>query len=217
MAATQRRKWIFGKRLTTVTPLPRELLQPAGCTNTTWEEDQFPSLRHRDSNHGRRRIRRTSSPMKRRVDDLPARPEPSNEPIDPDVIFGPYTRYPRRFDDLVCVLTATHYVVSCSVGPDPRNLRPFSAVFDTGSGLNLIRKSPWFVGWKRYFGRKETVPRLGDGGGRPLRLHGVALIRARFANSLFHLPFVVADSLAVDFIIGTLFMNQHVDSIECRR
>ena len=66
--------------------------------------------------------------MKRPVEDPLAQPEPSNEPINPDVIYGPYTRYPRRFDDLVCVLTATYYVVSCSVGPDPRNLRPFSAV-----------------------------------------------------------------------------------------
>ena len=155
--------------------------------------------------------------MKRPVEDLPVRPELSNEPIDPDVFYGHYTRYPRRFDDLVCVLTANHYVVSCSVGPDPRNQRPFYAVFDTGSGPNLIRKSALFDGWERYLVRNEIVPRLGDANGRPLRLLGVVLIRARFGNSLFHMSFVVADSLAVDVIIGTRFMNQHVDAIECRR
>ena len=150
-------------------------------------------------------------------DNFPIRPERTNEPMDLDVIYGPYTRYPRRLDDLVCVLTTTQYVVSCSVGPDPRNLRPFSAGFDTGSGPNLIRKSALFDGRERYLVRNETVPRLGDANGRPLRLLGVALIRASFGNSLFHLPFVVADSLAVDVIIGTRFMNQHVDAIECRR
>ena len=31
------------------------------------------------------------------------------------------------------------------------------------------------------------------------------------------MPFVVADFLAVDVIIGTRFMNQHVDAIICRR
>ena len=31
------------------------------------------------------------------------------------------------------------------------------------------------------------------------------------------MPFVVADSLAVEVIIGTRFMNQHADAIECRR
>ena len=77
--------------------------------------------------------------MKRPVDDFPAQPGTPNEPMDLDVIYGPYTRNPRRLDDLVCVLTATHYVVSCSIGPDPRKLRPFSAVFDTASGPNLIR------------------------------------------------------------------------------
>ena len=217
MAATRRRKRIFRKRLTAVRPQPRELSQPAGCTNTTWEEEQIPSLRHRDSNHERRRIRRTAGPMKRPVDDFPAQPGTPNEPMDLDVIYGPYTRNPRRLDELVCVLTATHDVVSCSVGPDPRNLRPFSAVFDTASGPNLIRKSALIDGWERYLVRYEVVPRLGYANGRPLRLLGVALIRARFGNSLFHMPFYVADSLAVDVIIETFFMNQHVDGIECRR
>ena len=154
--------------------------------------------------------------MKRPADDFPARPE-QIEPIDPDVIYGPYMRYPRRLDDLLCVLTATHHAVSCSVRPDPCNLRPFSAVFDTGSGANLIRKSALFDGWEPYLVRNETVLQLGDANRRPLRLLGVALIRARFGNSLFHKPFVVADSLAVDVIIGTLFMNQHIDAIECQR
>ena len=216
MAATRRRKRIFGKPLMEVTHQPHDLLQPASCTNTTWEEDQFPSLRRRDSNRGRRRIERTPSSIKQHADDFPARAEP-NEPIDPDVIDGPHTRYPRRLDDLVCVLTATHYIVSCSVGPDPRNRRSFSAVFDAGPGLSLIRKSAPFDGWERYLVRNDPVPRLGDANGRPLRLLGVALIRARFGNSMFHLLFVVADSVAVDAIIGTRFMNQHVDAIECRR
>ena len=87
--------------------------------------------------------------MKRPVEEFPAQPKTPNEPTDPDIIYGPYTRYPRRLDDLVCVLTAAHYFVSCSVGPDPRNLRPFSAVFDTGSGPNWIRKGALFNGWER--------------------------------------------------------------------
>ena len=112
------------------------------------------------------------------------------------------------------VLTATHCVVSCSVGPDPRNLRLFSAVFDTGSKPNSIRKSAPFDGWELYLIRNETVPQLGDANGRTLRLPGVALIRARFGNSLFHMPFVRVDSLPVDVIIGTRFMNELVDAIE---
>ena len=127
-------KRLFGKRLTAVTPQPRELSQPAGCTNTTWEEDQFPSVRHRDYSHGRRRIRRTLSPMKRHATVFLTRREPNDEPINPDVIYGPYARYPRRLDDLVCV------------GPEPRNLRPFPTVFDTSSGPNLIRKCALFDG-----------------------------------------------------------------------
>ena len=154
--------------------------------------------------------------MKRTADDFSARSK-LNEPIDPDVIYGPYMRCPRRLDDLVCVLTATQYVVSCSVRPDPHNLRPFSAVFDTGSGSNLMRRSALFARWELYLVRNETVTRLADANGRLLQLLGVKLLRARFANTFFHLPLVVADSFAVYVIIGTRFMNQHVDAIECRR
>ena len=172
-------------------------------------------MRHRDS-RTTKNLENLES-MKRPFEGLSARTETSNAPIEPDVVYGPYTRNPRRFDDLVCVLTATHYVVPCSAVPDMRNLRPFSAVLDTGSGPNCIRTGASFDGWERYLVRNETVPRLGDPNGRPLRLFGVALIRARLGNSLFHMPFVVANSLAVDVIIGTRFMNRHVDAIECRR
>ena len=55
----------------------------------------------------------------------------------------------RRYDP-VCVLTATHYVVSCSAGPGPRNLQPFSVVFDGACVLNLIRKGALFDGWEGY-------------------------------------------------------------------
>ena len=98
-------------------------------------------------------------------------------------------------------------MVPCSAQPDPRNLRPFLAVFDTGSGQILIRKSALFVYWERYLVQNETIPRLRDANGRPLRFLGVVLIRARFGDSMLNLPFVVADSRSVDITIGTRFMN----------
>ena len=112
----------------------------------------------------------------------------------------------------MCVLTATHYVVSCSAGPDPHKLRPFSAVLDNGSGPNLIRKSALFDGWERYLVRNETVKRLIDARGRPIRLLGLVLIRGRFGDPLSHLPFVVAYSLAVDVIIRIRFMIEQGDA-----
>ena len=133
--------------------------------------------------------------------------------MDPDVIYGPYTRYPKQMDKLICFLTATHYVVSCFVVPDPRNLRPLPSVFDTGSGPNLIRDSALFDSWERCLVKNETVPRLGDANGRPLRLRGMVPIRARFRNSFYPLPFIVADSLGVDVFSGTRFMIEHVDFI----
>ena len=60
------------------------------------------------------------------------------------------------------------------------------------------------------------MPRLGDANGRQLRLLGEITLRIRFGNTTYRAPFIVADKLAVNVIIGTRFMNRYVDAIEFR-
>ena len=93
---------------------------------------------------------------------------------------------------------------------------PFNAVFDIGSGMNIVKRDALFDGWEKLLDRDATMPRPGDANGRPLRLLGQITLRIRFGNTSYRLSFIVADKLAVNFIMGTRFMKRYFDAIECR-
>ena len=99
-------------------------------------------------------------------------------------------------------------------GLDGSTMRPFNAVFDTGSGMNIVRQDALTDGWQTWLTKDAVLPTLGDANGRPLRLLGEIVLSIRFGNTTYRVPFIVADKLAV--IVGTRFMNRYVDAIECR-
>ena len=92
---------------------------------------------------------------------------------------------------------------------------PFNAVFDTGPGMIIVKLGALFNGWERLLEKDAKMPRLGDANGRPLRLLGEITLRIRFGNTTYRVPFIVADKLAVNFIIGSRFMNRYFEAIEC--
>ena len=95
-------------------------------------------------------------------------------------------------------------------------MRPFNAVFDTGSRINIVRQDALTDGWKTWLTKDTVLPTLGDGNGRPLRLLGEIVLRIRLGNTTYRVPFIVADKLAVKLIVRKRFMNRYVDAIECR-
>ena len=95
-------------------------------------------------------------------------------------------------------------------------MRPFNAVFDTGSRMNIVRQDALSDGWQTWLTKDTVLPTLRDANGRPLRLLGEILLRIRFGNTKYRVPVIVSDMLAVEVIIGTRFMNRYVDAIECR-
>ena len=92
---------------------------------------------------------------------------------------------------------------------------PFNAVLGNGFGMNIVKRDALFDGWEKLLDRDATMPRLRDANGRPLRLLGEITLLIRFGNTTYRVPFIVADMLAVNAIIGTRFMNRYVDAIEC--
>ena len=92
---------------------------------------------------------------------------------------------------------------------------PFNAVFYTGSGMNIVKRNAIFDGWETLLDKDATMPRLGEANGRPLRIFGEITLRIRFGNTTYRVPFIVADKLAVNVLIGTRFMNRYVGAIEC--
>ena len=114
---------------------------------------------------------------------------------------------------LVCVLSAVHYAVSGSIGPNARSVSPKIITMDTGSGYALIRKSNLPSDWERYVIESTTTPKLGDTNGHALKIESMVHLTTRLGNSIYRVPFLVVESLAVDVILGTAFMNEHVDHI----
>ena len=85
----------------------------------------------------------------------------------------------------VCVLRATHYSISSSIGIDTSMMTPFIATLDTGSGFNLIRTSILAKDMIDYVNTSFTDPALADANGQPLRIEGVIILRIRLGNAMF--------------------------------
>lgn len=118
-------------------------------------------------------------------------------------------------DGVICILYATHYLVEGTIGTSRDTMRTSQFAFDTGAGLNIIRRSALPEGWEEGIDRKANSMRLNDANGRPLALGESTWLPIRFANSLYRVKFIVADRLAVEVIIGTAFLNRHLLAILC--
>ena len=116
---------------------------------------------------------------------------------------APYHDVPTYRDSTLCLLTAAHYVISCSIVLDGHTMRPFNAVFDTGSGMKIVRQDALTAGRQMWPTKDNVLPTLGDANGRPLRLPGEIVLRIHFGSTTYCVPFIVADKPAVEVIVGT--------------
>ena len=82
---------------------------------------------------------------------------------------------------------------------------PFNAVLDTGSDMNITRRDALTDGWETSLTKDALLPTLGDANGRPLRLLGEIFLRMRFGNTTYRVPFIVAEKLAVEFIVKPVY------------
>ena len=67
--------------------------------------------------------------------------------------YAPYHDSPTYHENVLCLLTATHYVLSCSIGNSQQTMLRFSAVLDTGSGMNIVKRDALFDGWVKLLAR----------------------------------------------------------------
>ena len=133
----------------------------------------------------------------------PMRPEKS----------APLSNTPVVRNGLMCVLSVVHYAVSGSIGPNARSLSPKIITRDTGSRYALIRKLNLPSDWERYVIEGAATPKLADANGHALKIEAMVHLTTRLGNSIYRLRYLVVESLAVDVILATAFMNEHVDHI----
>lgn len=105
-----------------------------------------------------------------------------------------------------------------SIGTSHRELQARSISIDTCSGYNVVARSALPPDWKSHLAPHHgPLPRLAKADSSPLPLLGVVSLAVRFANNIYRFPFVIADSLAVDVIVGTPFIDKHVRLIDIEK
>lgn len=96
-------------------------------------------------------------------------------------------------------------------------MQPLHVVMDTWSGYNVIRRDALAPDWQQYVIRNVNLPTVGDANGNPLQIQRAVKLRIRFVDSLYRVPLLVAERLSCRVILGTQFLNQHLESIWCTR
>lgn len=111
---------------------------------------------------------------------------------------------------IVCMLIALYYMSDGCIRASEYAQRWIRYAFNTGTAFSLIRRNVLPQGCQNAIATDHRPRLLNDASSNPLDLREVVLLTTRFGNMLFRIKFIVAEKMAVDAIVGTAFMNQHV-------
>ena len=150
MDTTRRRLFELGKRIRTgvthayfqSTTRPYEPGRPTR-NEGRYEQRQSPKRKGRRS-----RLERSTTESPTKSDEQskdPTNEHTNNEKLRQSAL---YHDIPTYRDSTLCLLTAAHYVISCSTGLDGRKMLSFKALFDTGCGMNIVRQDALTDEWQ---------------------------------------------------------------------
>jgi hypothetical protein len=112
----------------------------------------------------------------------------------------------------VVLLTASNYKVSASVGSGDQMTSTACCVLDTGSGLNLIRKSCVPAGVQQ-----QTIPKglltIVAANKSRAPVDGMVRMVVKIGDVAQVETMLVTEHLPVDLILGTSWIDQHVEAI----
>jgi len=109
-----------------------------------------------------------------------------------------------------------HYEIAATIGPFQREMHSCRPVLDTGAGINLVRPNVLPANWQSCAERLERTPRIKDANNnRIIANHAIHLYIDVGCAKVFD-RFFVAKHLSVPCILGTEFMDNHVEAIFTR-
>ena len=109
-----------------------------------------------------------------------------------------------------------HYEIAATIGPCQRSMHSCLPVLDTGAGINLVLPNVLPANWKSYAERLERTPRIKDANiYRLVADFAIHLCIDAGCAKVFDRVFV-AEHLSVPCILGTEFMDNHVEAIFTR-
>jgi len=132
---------------------------------------------------------------------LPAASSPTGEELKVTRILSPAHR---------------HYEIAATIGPCQRAMHSCRPVLDTGAGINLVRPSVLPANWQSYAEKLERTPRIKyENNNRLVADCAIHLYIDVGCAEVFD-RFFVAEHLSVPSILGTEFMDNHVEAIFTR-
>jgi len=106
-----------------------------------------------------------------------------------------------------------HYEIAAKLGPCMRVMRSCRFVLNTGAGVNIVRTSVLPANWMAYAEKLTTLPRIRDASNnRLVKKCAIHLYVDTGGVRLFD-QFLVSDNLSVPCILGTEFIEQHIEEI----
>lgn len=97
-----------------------------------------------------------------------------------------------------------------TIGVDATVMHPQDVAAETCSGYNFIARRCLRRGWEDCLLKNSRVPNLAGANDTSLSLAGVVSLASRFGTTVYWAPSTAAEQLAVNFLLGTRFLNEHL-------
>ena len=94
---------------------------------------------------------------------------------------------------------------------------PKPVVVDNGSGYKAIRQDALPSGWERHITLSADLPALGDANNTPLCVRHEVRLQIRLGDTVYPVRFIAVNRPACPVLMGTHFLDQHVDPIKCKQ
>ena len=117
-------------------------------------------------------------------------------------------------DGVICLMTSKVYNGFGSIATEGNAFKPPTIAVDTCSGYNLVRMADIPPYWTRYVVRDRPLPWLAGTNSNPLKPSAVVRLAMRLRNTMFRIPFIVADQLVVPVLVFSAFIDTHVRCID---
>ena len=109
-----------------------------------------------------------------------------------------------------------HYEIAATIGPCQRAMHSIRPVMDTGAGINLVRPNVLPANLQSYAEMLERAPRIKDANNNRLIANYAIHLYIEFGCAKVLDRFFVAEHVSVPCILGTEFMDNHVEAIFTR-
>jgi len=130
---------------------------------------------------------------------------------------GPSPQDPKIRVHRVLAPVYRQYTIPAALGFDEARMRLMTPTLDTGAGPSIIRADALPRGWEKRLHPRAHLPHIVDANKNPISARGMITLRLSSGGFATDVDFVVVQRLAVPVLLGTSFINRHVEALYPRR